>query len=235
MYKKIVSRHLFYHLFSKKGGINIINLTGQRFGKLLATSLNHYKNGFYYWECKCDCGKTKVIRTDSLVKGSTRSCGCLASETATKLFTKHNQAGTRLYMIWNSMKQRCENEKDTGYKNYGGRGISVCKEWEEFSPFFEWAIAHGYEDKLTIDRKDNDGNYNPTNCRWISVRDQNRNKRNNHLITYKNKTMCIRDWENELGFSRNLIQGRLNRGWSIEKALTKSVQIQHRKKDYYGT
>lgn len=202
----------------------MINLAGQRFGRLVARSHAYSNNGFNYWACECDCGNSKITRQDSLQKGMTKSCGCLVKEQAKKHSTKHGQSGTRLYLIWNGMRQRCENPRDTTFHNYGGRGISVCNEWLNFNSFFMWAIANGYKDDLSIDRKDNNGNYEPGNCRWITLREQQRNKRTNRLITYDGKTMCLKDWENMLGFSRGLIANRLERGWSIKNAINVNAQ-----------
>lgn len=200
------------------------DLSGRRFGRLIAKRIAYRKRNFNYWLCQCDCGKEKIIRNDSLIKGSTRSCGCLASETATKLNTKHNKWGTRLYNIWNGMKQRCENENDTTYRNYGMREISVCDEWRDFEPFYDWAMANGYDDNLSIDRIYVNGNYEPSNCRWATREEQDRNKRNTWYITFNKKRMCATDWEIELGFPKGTFYRRIKKlDWSIEKAFTTKI------------
>lgn len=198
-----------------------IDLMGKRFGRLTVITLDHKKDGFNYWKCQCECGNFKVVRGDSLEKGSTKSCGCLIGETAKKIFAKHGMCGTRVYRIWNGITQRCHNKNDTTYQNYGGKGIAVCDEWrKDFRSFYAWAMANGYRDDLTIDRIDNSKGYSPDNCRWATTKEQARNKTDNHLITHDGKTMCINDWRLEKGFSRNLIEERLKRGWSVERAIS---------------
>jgi len=199
------------------------SLVGIEFGRLTVTGLDHRKNSFNYWECQCSCGKVRVVRGDSLSKGSTRSCGCLTVDMAIKTHTKHDKWGTRIYMIWNGMKQRCENEKDKAYKNYGARGIGFCDEWSDFNNFYNWSMDNGYVDDLSIDRIDNNGNYEPKNCRWATFAIQARNKRGNRFITHGGETMCWKDWESKLNLSRGLIRNRLLRGWSEEQALTTNV------------
>lgn len=118
------------------------------------------------------------------------------------------------------MKQRCDNPKAISYKRYGARGISVCEEWQEFKPFYDWAMANGYQENLTIDRIDNDGNYEPSNCRWATNKEQQNHTSYNRLYTYKGETLTIAQWAEKAGISRNMLYKRLLRGWSIEKALT---------------
>lgn len=128
--------------------------------------------------------------------------------------------GTRLYRIWQAMKRRCYNPKHKQYKDYGGRGIIICDEWlNEFSTFYEWSMANGYKEGLTIDRIEGNGNYEPTNCRWATVKEQANNRRSNHLVTYKEKTQTIAQWATETNVSAAVIAIRLKRGWSIEHAL----------------
>lgn len=135
---------------------------------------------------------------------------------------KHGKRNTRLYGIWLQMKNRCFNTKTERYKDYGGRGITVCDEWKnDFTKFYDWSISNGYQENLTIDRIDNDGNYEPSNCRWVTVKTQNRNARSNHLITFKGETHCIIEWAEITGLTRGCISNRLRYGWSIEDTLTK--------------
>ena len=145
-----------------------------------------------------------------------------------KKFKAHGLSNTRLYRIWYGMKQRCYNPKNTRYKNYGGRNITVCDEWEnDFISFYNWAIYNGYNDNLTIDRIDVNGNYKPDNCRFIDQKTQQRNRSNNHLITYNGKTHCINEWAEILGFSKYVIQNRILRDkWDIERAFTKPIRRQ---------
>lgn len=140
-------------------------------------------------------------------------------------FTKHNMSKTRLYRTWAGVKQRCLNPKDTAYEYYGGRGIKVCQEWiDSFETFKSWAELNGYSDSLTIDRKDVDGNYEPSNCRWITQKQQANNQRNNNLITYNRSTKTMAEWCECLNMDRRAIDGRLRRGWSIEKAFSVPIK-----------
>jgi hypothetical protein len=120
------------------------------------------------------------------------------------------------------MKTRCYNPASDAYDRYGGRGIKVCEDWKNsFVSFFDWAMSNGYADNLTLDRINNDGNYSPDNCRWSTKQEQNNNRRCNRMITYNGKTQNVAQWARELGIKRVTLQNRLNRGWSVEKALSK--------------
>lgn len=131
----------------------------------------------------------------------------------------HGGWGTRLHNIWANMLSRCRNKNDYHYPRWGGRGITVCDEWLNFVNFRDWALNNGYEDNLSIDRIDNDGDYCPQNCRWATAKEQRINSRNIKLITYGEKTMCAMDWNRELGYGKDTIQKRLRKGWDIEEAL----------------
>jgi len=152
-------------------------LTGKRFGKLIATSkTNNRKHGSIVWECQCDCGNLTKVTAQHLLANDTKSCGCWRRE-APKI-TKRTHGDTRdgkrtkLYQVWGSMIQRCTNPNRDKYKWYGGRGIRVCAEWlDSYQAFKDWALSHGYADNLTIDRTNNDGNYEPKNCHWVTKLD----------------------------------------------------------------
>ena len=155
-----------------------LNLIGKRFGRLVVIKEFSNIGRWTAWICKCDCSKEVVVKTHELQLGDTKSCGCLFRETLYKSITKHNGKGTRLYDIWCHMKTRCLNVTCKDYKWYGAKGVKICKEWlSDFSAFREWAENNGYSENLTIDRIDPCGNYEPTNCRWITIQEQQRNKR----------------------------------------------------------
>jgi len=204
---------------------NFKNLTGQRFSRLIVIERvkNHIQpNGSQYvqWLCKCDCGNEVIVLAGHLVSGHTKSCGCLHKE---KL-TKHGKSRTKIYQVYRDMKARCYNPNCKPYKNYGGRGIKICNEWKNnFKIFYDWAINNGYQDNLTIDRIDVNGNYEPSNCRWVNKYIQSRNRRTNRYITYNNETHCITDWAEIYGIRKDIIKYRLEHNWSIEKTLTTPV------------
>lgn len=144
-----------------------------RFGRLTVIS---YK-GRQYWNCMCDCGNSVAVRANNLKMGTAKSCGCYHRDRVRETSTKHGEHNRPLYHVWRSMKQRCGNKNSHVYQYYGGRGISVCPEWAEYIPFRNWALANGYARGLTLDRIDTDGNYEPSNCRWVTMSVQNSNKR----------------------------------------------------------
>lgn len=149
--------------------------------------------------------------------------------------SKHGDSYTRLYRIWVNMKYRCNTPSCPYYFNYGGRGVKVCKEWEEdYTIFKEWSITHGYADDLSIDRIDDNGNYEPSNCRWATPKEQINNTRNNYLITFNGKTQTMMQWAEELELTHSLLSKRIKElGWSIEKALTTPINTNksHRRKN----
>lgn len=205
-------------------------LIGKKFGRLTVLELynklrrRNSRTGKYtyrtMYSCLCECGNKVVVEQYKLKCGHTKSCGCLRKDVSRKTQTKHGHRYSRLYVIWNNMKKRCYNPKNKSFKDYGGRGIEVCDEWKtDFSVFYTWAINNGYNDTLTIDRINNDGNYEPNNCRWATKLEQNKNTRHNRLITLDGITKCISDWAKEYKLNYNTLIDRLNRGWSEEKAI----------------
>ena len=179
----------------------IEDLTGCIFGRLTVIKyLGKNKNNKTKWLCLCECGNEKEILACHLKSGAIQSCGCYGKEQRIKSITKHNLRYTKIYNTWLNIKNRCYNKRNVQYNDYGGRGIKVCDEWlNDFMSFYNWSMGNGYKEDLTIDRINNDGDYEPSNCRWVTVKIQNRNKRNNHLITYNNKTLCLTEWAEIIG------------------------------------
>ena len=203
----------------------LIDLTGQRFGKLVVIrrAADHvYPNGSSQamWECQCDCGNRKDINSSCLKRGLTKSCGCLGYENRIKSLTKHGMTGTNLYRIWAGMKQRCDQKNNDRYKDYGGRGISYCKEWEEFEKFAEWAYQSGYKDGLSIERINVNGNYCPENCEWIPFAKQARNRRPSlRIVGEDGKEHLVVDIAEQIGIDSNVVRARYESGWSLHDAL----------------
>ena len=208
----------------------IIDLTGNKYNRLLVLEKSKTKKG--YWLCLCDCGTKKEIRGDHLREGSIKSCGCLNKEdnmnpeTRKQIMQKlkhknekyNNLSHTKIYRVWYGMKERCYNKKHSKYKWYGKRGIKVCDEWKNnFLVFYNWAINNRFNDKLkwqncTIDRINNNGNYEPENCRFIDLKLQAQNKRNNFNITYNNETHCLAEWARILKIDRHKVKEVLLNG-----------------------
>lgn len=207
---------------------NFKDMTGQRFGRLTVKEYSHIGNGGKaYWLCVCDCGNETTVSGDKLRQGWTKSCGCLQREHLGDYRRTHGKTDTKIYIIWTNMRSRCQYKKNSMYYNYGGRGISVCEEWQRFEPFYEWAIANGYKEGLSLERIDVDGNYEPSNCKWIPLKDQSLNQRRSHLITAFGKTQTIKEWADESGIKYDTIERRINQyGWSAERAV--SVLPHHR-------
>lgn len=206
------------------------DLTGQRFGRLTVIERTRNIGKYTAWLCRCDCGNKKIIKSKSLKDNSTKSCGCLQKEVARKYMSekmrKYPDVHSRLKNIYFNMKSRCYNLNHCAYGNYGGRGITLCEEWKNNSnAFYFWAMNNGYQENLTIDRIDVNGNYEPSNCRWIDLKTQQRNRRNNHLITYNDETLCIGEWAEKSGIEMRILWQRLNKlSWSIEKALKTPIR-----------
>lgn len=203
-------------------------LEGQRFGRLTVICFHHKdKSRSRYYLCKCDCGNKVIIYKYNLIRGLTKSCGCLNSELAIKRFRKHNKTNSRVYKCWLGMKNRCYNKNEPAFYRYGGRGITVCDEWKnDFMAFYDWAMANGYKDDLTLDRINNNGDYGPSNCRWATMKEQQRNRRDNKIIEYNGEKHCVAEWGEILGIDDNLIRNRLFLGWDVNDALKKLKSIE---------
>ena len=195
------------------------DLVGKKFGRLLVTELAYIKNNNTYWRCLCDCGNETIVVSYSLTSGHTISCGCRQKEAREALHlqsTKHGKRFTRIYHTWRDMKERCLNPNKTGFKNYGGRGITICDDWKnDFNSFYEWAINNGYRDNLTIERIDVNGNYCPENCTWATKLEQNNNRRNTIRLFYQGQTHTLREWSKITGIPLSTIRSRSKRGLSV--------------------
>ena len=199
----------------------LIDLTGQRFGRLSVIKRAENHKGRVAWLCKCDCGKFHIIISKSLRNGACQSCGCLDLESRALRQTTHNLSNTKLYNIYMSIKSRCKNINNERFSSYGGRGITICEEWNnDFLSFYNWSMSNGYIDGLTIDRINNNGSYEPNNCRWTDMKVQNNNRRNNKFITYNGKTKTLQQWADSLGINQDNLSSRLIRGWTFEKAIS---------------
>ena len=185
------------------------DLIGQRFGKLVVRERTSKMGDLSQYRCVCDCGKEIIVRGSNLVNHRTKSCGCIRREGTRNLKFLHGQHDTRLYRCWQNMKDRCGNEKNKEYKNYGGRGIKVCLRWQDsFVDFAEWALNSGYDESLTIDRIDVDGNYCPENCRWSTMKEQSRNRTDNCIVEIEGERKILQDWIDETGSYSRAIKKR---------------------------
>lgn len=202
-----------------------IDLTDSQFGRLTVLSVSG-KNKFNQicWRCKCSCGNTVEVIGTRLNRGRTLSCGCLHKDVVIERNIKRGVSGgrsrTKLHEVYKGIKSRVDNPKHKSYKDYGGRGVTICPAWRDsFLAFEKWAIENGYKAGLTIDRIDVNGNYSPENCRWVTMEVQANNKRNNHFIEYGGKTQTLNQWSKEVGIHHYTILDRLRSGWSVADAL----------------
>lgn len=198
------------------------DLNNQKFGRLTVHSRKWCEEKKrHLWYCQCECGNFTYVPTSDLLSGKTKSCGCFRKEVTSAKRKTHGMSNSRLYGIWNAIKARCTRKTNVQYKDYGGRGITICDEWlNSFEAFCEWSMANGYSDDLTIDRIDVNSNYCPENCRWATEKEQSNNKRNNHLLTYNGKTQTLQQWSNEVGIPEDTLLYRIQSGWALEYALT---------------
>jgi hypothetical protein len=211
------------------------NIVGQRFGKLLVLEFvgsNHEKRRIF--KCRCDCGNETTSTFSNLVRKNKSSCGCGMRTSGWNI--KHgasvNGKLPRIYRIWQGMKARCYRIDEDHYPRHGGRGITVCDEWRDnFKAFEEWSLKNGYADNLTIDRfPDNNGPYSPSNCRWATMVQQNRNKRSNVFIEAFGKKLTLAEWAEVTGLPLPVISRRRKKGWSDIDVITKPLRITSRSK-----
>lgn len=214
------------------GTVKSVNSTPDNVGKkywnmtVIAIVPRTMKNGShtYAWRCRCDCGNERLVAPAKLKFGHTKSCGCMKIErikaNPSMDRTTHGGRHDRLYNIWRGIKERCHAESCKDYGAYGGRGISVCEEWRNsYSKFKEWALNNGYDNNLSIERKDVNGDYRPENCCWIPLKDQNKNKRTSRWVEYNGERHIVSDWARIYGMDARTLYNRLRIGWSMEKAV----------------
>lgn len=207
------------------------DLTGLKIDDLTVIEFSHKekkgKNYKYYWKCRCKCGKEIIRRSDNITdKRGYKSCGCYRYKKSSEFFNtnnpnkKHGLSKTRIYKIYSKIKERCYYEKYPEFYLYGGRGIKMCSEWkEDFINFYNWAIDNGYNDDLSIDRIDYNGDYEPNNCRWSDKYTQANNKRNNIIITFKGETHTLSQWAKILNLPYSTLANRYRRNKSLEEIL----------------
>lgn len=201
---------------------NVKDLTGLKFGRWTVTGYFgfrlHSGKKFRLWSCTCECGNKAVHQGNNLNSGGTKSCGCLHRELCSNRSKSHGMSGHKLYKTWAQMIQRCTNPNDTNWPRYGGRGIAVCERWKTFELFFA-DIGSKWKPGLSLEREDNNGNYDPTNVRFASAYEQQNNTSKNRRITYGNKTQTIAQWAREVGLQMKVLWARVNAGWPTERAL----------------
>lgn len=229
---------------------NTIDLTGMKFGKLtVIKEFGHSKDGRVTWLCRCECGGEKIASGHDLKSGATKSCGCLRSGRrngnlrtgeAPRVINRETGKPKRLYGVWAAIVQRCENPNAKSYKNYGGRGIKMCRQWRnDFSAFEGWAISAGYDEHApqgvcTIDRIDNNGDYCPENCRWTTYKVQSNNRRNNRVLVCDGESHTLQEWAELLGIQDCILRDRIFKlGWDEETAL--KTPVRHCKRTKYRT
>lgn len=211
--------------------IEPLDYIGKRYGYWLVKEYKGMdKHGHHTYLCCCDCGNEKIVALGNLKTGKSTNCGCekLKKQMGNTWSRKHGMSFSREYRSWESMIARCECETNKEYPDWGGRGIKVCQRWHDFRNFC--ADMGKRPPNTTLDRIDNNGNYEPSNCRWADAKTQCNNRRNNTFITYKGKTQTLQQWADETGIYKNTISMRINHyGWSVEKALTTPSLIPRRK------
>lgn len=207
------------------------DLTGQRFGSLTVIARGeNTKSGKATWVCVCDCGKQKEksVTAYDLTSGKVRSCGCLYFVSNKGRRKTHGKTSTRLHQIWCSMRQRCNYPYSKAYRIYGGKGVTVCNEWNDFQTFYDWAMANGYRDDLTLDRIDGNGNYCPSNCRWATMKEQQNNRLNNIRFSVGGVERTLTEWSEASGIPRATLEWRVKHHWA-ENELFMPVNLSNAK------
>lgn len=195
---------------------------GDIYGQLTIIGDKGIVNGNRHVQVRCDCGNESETRLAYLRSGNKKSCGCMWRKVIKERNTKHGDSNSLLYRVYSGMKERCFSKNHKSYRNYGGRGITVCEEWKDsYDSFKDWALSNGYKEKLTLDRVDNNGNYSPENCRWTTYSEQNRNTRTTVKITVDGETKSLSDWCEINGINYNTAHTRIARGWNPAEAVSK--------------
>lgn len=207
-----------------------INIKGERYGRLVVIKSLKDKNGKTRWRCRCDCGQVKDTGTHQLRGGNTRSCGCLTRERLNAKPTRrtHGYTGIPEHVVWKGMRARCNNENHAAYKNYGGRGIKVCKRWNKFSNFLA-DMGKRPSSKHTIERTDNNKNYEPSNCEWVTRKVNCDNRRDTVVLTFKGRIQSLTKWAEEYNIKNTTVHNRLKLGWTIKAALSTPVKQYRRR------
>ena len=198
---------------------------GEKYGRLtVLEEAGRTKSGRLQFKCMCDCGNETISESSNIERGNSTSCGCYRTE----FFTKHGMVDSPEYHTWCALRSRCYNKNNKKYADYGGRGITVCDRWlESFNNFIN-DMGKKPGSRYSIERKNNDGNYKPENCKWATQIEQASNRRNNHNLTHNGETHPIAEWERILGFKNGTVKARLLHGWSEVKALTQPVNKTNR-------
>lgn len=204
---------------------NVIDMTGKHYGRYTVLEYaGQNKDHKAVWKCRCDCGVIKNVTGKDLRSGNTKSCGCYnfekRSENPALWKPVHGLSNHPLMQVWADVKQRCYNEKSKAYKWYGERGVKLCEDWMAFKNFYDWAIKNGYKSGLTLDRIDPNGDYSPDNCRWVNMKIQQNNRRNNKLLNINGVTKTMSEWADEYGADYILVKSRISAGWEPERALS---------------
>lgn len=200
---------------------SVVDITGQRFGRLVVVGrAGTNADRKATWRCRCDCGNDIVVCGKDMRVGDTNSCGCLAAEKFGAVITKHGGVSTPEYRVYSHMIGRCSNPGDTAFRNYGGRGISVCDRWRESFAHFLADMGPRPSPAHSIDRIDNDGHYEPSNCRWALMQEQARNKQNTVYLEHDGRRLPLPAWAEMAGLPPNVLRSRIRNGWPVERALT---------------
>ena len=203
---------------------NFIDLTGQRFKKLLVIEFICRKNNHSLFKCKCDCGNETIVTSNNLRRNHTTSCGCLSVEKIIERSTTHNLRKHPLYVSWIGMRNRCYYKNHNRFKNYGARGIQVFGEWrKDFNNFYNWAINNGWENGLSIDRIDNDKDYCPENCKFSTSKQQSRNRTSNVRLTINGETRILIEWAELLNIKYETLRRKIKKGCNLEEIVARSL------------